>query len=91
MRALGSKKKALKRILFLESLFIIGPSLLLSLGLGMIINSVVLFDRAYLPPLYIPFIGIAILFGIMIVFNLLSLIPIMKKIDQFNIKDFDIY
>lgn len=91
MRALGSKKKALKRILFLESLFIIGPSLLLSLGLGMIINSVVLFDRVYLPPLYIPFIGIAILFGIMIVFNLLSLIPIMKKIDQFNIKDFDIY
>jgi len=91
MRALGSKKKALKRILFLESLFIIGPSLLLSLALGMIINSVVLFDRAYLPPLYIPFMGIAILFGIMIVFNLLSLIPIMKKIDQFNIKDFDIY
>ena len=91
MRALGSKKKALKRILFLESLFVIIPSMLLSLALGMIINSVVLFDRAYLPPLYIPFIGIAILFGIMIVFNLLSLIPIMKKIEQFNIKDFEIY
>lgn len=91
MRALGSKKKALKRILFLESLFVIIPSLLLSLALGMIINSIVLFDRAYLPPLYIPFIGIALLFGIMIVFNLLSLIPIMKKIDSFSIKDFDLY
>lgn len=91
MRALGSKKKALKRILFLESLFVIGPSLLLSLALGMIINSVVLFDRAYLPPLYIPFIGIAILFGIMIVANLLSLIPIMKKINNFSIKDFDLF
>ncbi len=91
MRALGSKKKALKRILFLESLFVIIPSLLLSLALGMIINSVILFDRAYLPPLYFPFIGIAILFGVMILFNLLSLIPIMKKINKFSIKDFDIY
>ncbi|MFX1340741.1 MAG: ABC transporter permease, partial [Promethearchaeota archaeon] len=91
MRALGSKKKSLKRILFLESLFVIIPSLLLSLALGMIINSTFLFDRAYLPPLYFPFIGIAGLFGIMIIFNLLSLIPIMKKIDKFNIKDFELY
>ena len=91
MRALGSKKKSLKRILFLESLFVIVPSLLLSLALGMLINSIILFDRAYLPPLYFPFIGISILFGVMIIFNLLSLIPIMKKIDSFSIKDFDLY
>ncbi|TFG29663.1 MAG: FtsX-like permease family protein [Promethearchaeota archaeon] len=91
MRALGTKRKSVKRILFLEALFIIIPSLLLSLALGMLINSVILFDRVYLPPLYIPLIGIAILFGFMIIFNLLSLIPIMKKIDRFSIKDFDIY
>lgn len=91
MRALGTKRKSIKRILFLESLFVIVPSLLLSLALGMIINSVILFDRVYLPPLYVPFIGIALLFGIMIIFILFSLIPIMKKIDKFSIKDFGIY
>jgi len=91
MRAIGSKKKLIKRILFLESLFMIIPSIFLSLGLGMIINSVFLIDRAYLPPLYIPLIGIALLFGIMVVFIYISILPIIKKIDKFTIKDFDIY
>ncbi|MFW9898826.1 MAG: ABC transporter permease [Candidatus Thorarchaeota archaeon] len=91
MRAVGAKKKSLKRVLFLEALFVIIPSLLLSLGLGMIINSILLIDRAYLPPLYVPFIGISILFSAMILLNYLSLIPIMKKIEKFSIKDFDIY
>ena len=91
MRALGTKRKSIKRILFLEALFVIIPSLLLSLALGMIINSVILFERVYLPPLFIPFTVIAVLFGVMVGFNLLSLIPIMKKIDRFSIKDFDIY
>ncbi|MFX1393154.1 MAG: FtsX-like permease family protein [Promethearchaeota archaeon] len=91
MRAVGGKKKSLKRILFLEALFVIIPSLLLSLGIGMIINSIFLIDRAYLPPLYVPFIGISILFGAMILLNYLSLYPIMKKIEKFSIKDFAIY
>jgi ABC-type antimicrobial peptide transport system permease subunit len=91
MRAVGAKKKSLKRILSLEALFVIIPSLLLSLGVGMIINSIFLIDRAYLPPLYVPFIGISILFSAMVLLNYLSLIPIMKKIEKFSIKDFDIY
>lgn len=91
MRAIGTKKRNIRRILALESFFVIIPALLLSLGAGMIINSIFLIDRVYLPSIYIPFMGIALLFGIMIVFNYLSLIPIMKKIDNFNIKDFDMY
>jgi len=87
MKAIGAKKKSIKRILFLEALFIIIPSLLLSLAFGMIINSIFLIDRVYLPPLYIPFIITAIIFVTMIIFNYLSLIPIMKKVEKFNIKD----
>ena len=87
MKAIGAKKKSIKRILFLEALFIIIPSLLLSLAFGMLINSVFLVERVYLPPLYIPFIITAIIFVIMIIFNYLSLIPIMRKVEKFNIKD----
>ena len=75
MKAIGAKKQSLKRILFFEAMFIIVPSLLLSLALGMIINSVFLLERAYLPPFYIPLIGISILFGVMVLFNYLSLKP----------------
>ncbi|MFX1323187.1 MAG: FtsX-like permease family protein [Promethearchaeota archaeon] len=91
MRAIGSKNKSLKRILFLESLFIIIPALLLCLGIGMIINSVFLFERVSLPPLYLPFILLSFLFTVFIIFNIISLIPIMKKINKFNIKDFNLY
>lgn len=91
MKALGSKNKSLKKILFLESLFIIIPALLLSLGIGMLINSIFLFERVYLPPLYLPFILLSFLFVAFIVFNILSLIPVMKKIGKFNIKDFNLY
>ncbi|MFX1256379.1 MAG: FtsX-like permease family protein [Promethearchaeota archaeon] len=91
MRAIGSKRKSLKRILLLEAFFVIIPSLLLSLGIGMILNSVFLIERVYLPPIYVPFIGIALLFGILIIFNYLSIIPILKKIEKFSIKDFEIY
>jgi len=91
MRAIGSKNKSLKKILFLESLFIIIPALLLCLGIGMIINSVFLFERVSLPPLYLPFILLSFLFIAFIIFNILSLIPIMKKINKFTIKDFNLY
>ena len=91
MRAIGSKNKALKRILFLESLFIIIPSLLVSLGIGMILNSSVLFARVSLPPVIIPITLFGILLAIFIFFNYLSILPIMKKINRFSIKDFEIY
>ena len=91
MRAIGSKNKSLKRILFLESLFIIIPSLLISLGIGMILNSSVLFARVSLPPVFIPITLFGVLLAIFIFFNYLSLLPIMKKINRFSIKDFEIY
>ncbi|UCD01501.1 MAG: FtsX-like permease family protein [Promethearchaeota archaeon] len=91
MRAIGSKTRSLKKILFLESLFVLIPSLLLSLGIGMIINSLFLFGRVYLPPLYIPFIVFLILFIIFMISNFLSLFPIIKKINHFSIKDFSMY
>jgi ABC-type antimicrobial peptide transport system permease subunit len=91
MRALGSRNRALKRVLFLESTFVIIPSLLISLSIGMILNSIVIFGRAYLPPLYIPFAVFAILLITFIFFNFISLFPIMRKINKFSIKDFEIY
>ncbi|NVM37301.1 MAG: FtsX-like permease family protein [Candidatus Lokiarchaeota archaeon] len=91
MRAIGSKTRSLKKILFLESLFVLIPSLLLSLAFGMIINSLFLFNRVYLPPLYIPFILFLFLFGVFIFFNFLSLFPLIKKINNFSVNDFNIY
>lgn len=91
MRAIGSKTRSLKKILFLESIFILLPSLLVSLGIGMILNSLFLLSRVFLPPLYIPFIVFLVLFTIFIIFNFLSLFPIIKKINNFSIKDFTMY
>ncbi|MFW9823856.1 MAG: FtsX-like permease family protein [Candidatus Thorarchaeota archaeon] len=91
MRAVGAKNRSLKRILFFESLFVIIPSLLISLGVGMILNSIIIFGRVLLPPLYIPFAVFLVTLFVLIFFNFLSLIPIMRKINKFSIKDFDIY
>ena len=91
MRAIGSKTKSLKKILFMESILVLIPSLFLSLGIGMIINSLFLFKQTYLPPLYIPFLFFLILFIIFMIFNFLSLFPIIKKINKFSIKDFSLY
>ncbi len=91
MRAIGSKKKSIKRVLFLESLFVIIPSLALSIGLGLIFNALFLLDRAYLPDLSTPLVLTLILLMVLLIFNYLSLFPIMKKIDKFTIKDFEIY
>ena len=90
MRAVGSKYKSIKKILFLEAFYMIVPSLLLSMGIGMMINAFVLFERVYLPNLSLPFIIIGILFLAFLSFNYLSLIPILSKIKKFTIKDFDI-
>lgn len=91
MRAIGSKTRSLKKILFIESVFIQIPSLLLSLGLGMILNSLFLLKQVYLPPLYIPLIFFFVLSLLFMIFNYLSLFPIIKKVNNFSIKDFSIY
>ena len=91
MRAIGSSYKSIKKILFLETFYVIIPSLFFSLGIGMILNALILFDRVTLPPLSIPFILIGILIGLFLLFNYLSLSSLMKKIKKFSIKDFEIY
>jgi len=91
MRAVGSQYKSIKRILFLEAVYIIIPSLLLSIGIGMILNSAILLNRVYLPHISIPFIIGGILFVAFLIFNYLSLFPILRKIKKFTIKDFDMY
>ena len=91
MRAVGSQYKSIKRILFLEALFILIPSLLLSLGIGMILNTTILLNRAYLPHISIPFFIGGILFVAFLIFNYLSLFPILRRIKKFTIKDFDMY
>jgi ABC-type antimicrobial peptide transport system permease subunit len=90
-RAIGSKFKYIKRILFLEALYVIIPALSLSLGIGMILNEIFLFERVYLPPLYIPFSIFGIILLAFVFFNYLSLFPIMKKVKKFTIKDFEIF
>jgi hypothetical protein len=80
-----------KAILFLEALYVIIPSLFLSLGIGMILNSLVLFQRVSLPHIITPFIIIGLIFVAFLTFNYLSLYPIMAKMAKFTIKDFDMY
>ena len=91
MRAVGAKYRSIKKILFLEAFYMIIPSLLLSMGAGMIINSLVLFERVYLPNISLPFIIIGLLFIAFLAFNYISLFPILSKIKKFSIKDFDIF
>jgi len=91
MRAVGAKYKSIKKILFLEAFYMIIPSLLLSMGAGMMINSLVLFERVYLPSISLPIIIISLLFIAFLAFNYISLFPILSKIKKFSIKDFDIF
>ena len=91
MKALGSKKKSIKRIIFLEGLFVILPSLVLSLSIGMLLNTLIIFDHVVLPPIFIPLIIIIFLGVSAVVFNYISIIPLIKKISQFSVKNFEIY
>ena len=91
MRAIGAKYRSIKKILFLEAFYMIIPSVLLSMGIGMIINSLVLFDRVYLPSISLPINIIGLLFIAFLAFNYISLFPILSKIKKFTIKDFDIW
>ncbi len=74
-----------------EALFIEVPALLLSLGFGMLLNAVVLLDRAHLPSIYVPFALISLLFALVLALDHLSLVPIVRKINKFSIKDFGLY
>ena len=56
MRAIGSKIKNIRRILFIEGTFALIPSILTSFAGGMILSSLFLTDRIYLPPINIPLI-----------------------------------
>ena len=91
MRAVGSKYKSIKKILFLEAFYMVIPSLLLSMGIGMILNSFILFERVYLPNISLPIIIIGLLFIAFLSFNYISLFPILSKIKKFSIKDFDMW
>lgn len=91
MRAIGSKANAIRKILFLEALYAIIPSLGLSLGIGMILNSTILIERVFLPNIIVPLIYIVFLLLVFCLFNLLSLYPIMKKLKKFTVKDFEMY
>jgi len=86
MRAIGAKYKSIKKILFLEAFYMIIPSVLLSMGIGMIINSLVLFDRVYLPSISLPINIIGLLFIAFLAFNYISLFPILSKIKKFTMK-----
>lgn len=91
MRALGSKYRNIKHIMFLETLYMIVPAFFLSFGIGMILNSVVLFERVKLPDISVPFLLMGLMLTIFLIINYLSLFPLMKKIKKFSIKDFEIY
>ncbi|MBN1803248.1 MAG: ABC transporter permease [Candidatus Lokiarchaeota archaeon] len=91
MRAIGIKNKHARRILFFEVLFVVVPSLLLSLALGMILNALFLFDRVQLPSIIVPFVLILVLGGFAFFFSYLGVIPIVKKINQVSIKNYEVF
>ncbi|MEJ2248488.1 MAG: FtsX-like permease family protein [Candidatus Lokiarchaeota archaeon] len=91
MRSIGTKRKKLKRILFLEAFYAIIPSCLLSLAVGMIFNRLFLLQRALMPPLYVPYLVITIITVIFLIINYLSVIPIVKKIDRRSVMEFAVF
>ena len=91
MRSIGAKDKSIKRIIYLEAVFVLIPALLYSLAIGMILNTLILIDRVVLPPLYVPLLFMGVIFSALLLLTHLSLKPIMKKVKKFTIKDFEIY
>ncbi|MBY8982661.1 MAG: FtsX-like permease family protein, partial [Candidatus Lokiarchaeota archaeon] len=91
MRAIGSKIRNIRRILFLEGMLALIPSLISSLAGGMIISSLFLTDRVYLPPLYIPFLLIGILITLFIALNYVILVPITKNLKKLSFKDITLF
>ncbi|MBY9006933.1 MAG: FtsX-like permease family protein [Candidatus Lokiarchaeota archaeon] len=91
MRAIGSRIRNIRRILFMEGIFTLIPSILSSLAGGMIISSLFLSDRVYLPPLIIPFMLFSFIFILFIVLNYIILIPITKNIKKLSFKDITLF
>ncbi len=91
MKAIGAKKTSIKKIIFSEGIFVIVPSMMLSLSVGMLLNALILFEHVVLPPLYVPLIIIFLLSVSVLALNYLSMLPLAKKISQFSIKNFEIY
>jgi ABC-type antimicrobial peptide transport system permease subunit len=90
IRAIGAKYQSIRRILFFESLFILIPSSLISLALGMIVNSLFLIDPISLPSIYVPFSMMGLIFVLFLALNLIGLRSILKKIKTYSIKEFTI-
>ncbi|TFF87545.1 MAG: ABC transporter permease [Promethearchaeota archaeon] len=88
MRSIGTKSKKLRKILFLEAFYAIIPSCLLSLAIGMIINRLLLIERAIVPPLLYPFFLISIIILFFLLVNFLSVLPIVKRIKNSEIMRF---
>ena len=88
IRAVGAKYRSIRRILFFESLFILVPSSLISLAMGMIVNSIILVDPISLPPIYVPFVMMGVILVIFLAFHLIGLRSILKKIKNYSIKGF---
>jgi ABC-type antimicrobial peptide transport system permease subunit len=85
IRAIGSKIKNLRRILFFEGLFILIGTVLLSFAGGLIINSLFLFENAVLPPLYVP---LLLLGGILVggnLINYISILLVLRKLKKVSI------
>ncbi len=87
MRSIGSKIQNIRKILFFEGLFTIVPAVLSSLAGGMIINSLFLSDRVYLPSLDVPFMLIGLILLLFIILNYFILIPILKRIKNVSFRD----
>ncbi len=91
MRAIGIKNKHARKILFLETLFVVIPSLLLSLAIGMIFNALFLFERVQLPSISVPLLIILIIGGFACFLSYLGVVPIVKKINQVSIKNYEVF
>ncbi len=91
MKKIGAKSKLLNKILFLENFYIILPAAITSLALTMILIPLLIFERSYLPSLGIPLLIFIILFSTLNIINVLSIKPLMKKLNDFSIKQLDYY
>ncbi|MBN1215386.1 MAG: ABC transporter permease [Candidatus Lokiarchaeota archaeon] len=86
MRAIGSKIKNIRRILFIEGIIALIPSILTSFAGGMILTSLFLTDRIYLPSINIPLILIGFIFILFIILNYIVIIPLTKNIKKLSFR-----
>ncbi len=85
MRAIGTKSNLIKKILLFESLFLILPSLLVSLIASMMLNSLFLIERASLPPVIIPFVLFIVIFIFYFTFIIIAISILTNKINKLKL------